>query len=59
VHDRAIVLYSGGRDSTTCLASALTRYRKVETVGFDCGQRHAVELEVQPRVQAAGWAMYR
>jgi 7-cyano-7-deazaguanine synthase len=50
---RALVLYSGGQDSTTCLAWALARYREVETVGFDYGQRHAVELEVRPRVLAA------
>jgi 7-cyano-7-deazaguanine synthase len=50
---RALVLYSGGQDSTACLAWALARYREVETVGFDYGQRHAVELEVRPRVLAA------
>ena len=53
MHERAIVLFSGGQDSTTCLAWALSRYREVETVGFDYGQRHAVELEVRPRVLAA------
>jgi len=53
MHDRALVLFSGGQDSTTCLAWALDRYRSVETVGFDYGQRHAVELEVRPRVLAA------
>ncbi len=40
----ALVLFSGGQDSTTCLAWALSRYDHVETVGFDYGQRHSVEL---------------
>ena len=40
----ALVLFSGGQDSTTCLAWALSRYAHVETVGFDYGQRHGVEL---------------
>jgi 7-cyano-7-deazaguanine synthase len=40
----ALVLFSGGQDSTTCLAWALARYEKVETIGFDYGQRHIVEL---------------
>jgi len=44
----AIVLFSGGQDSTTCLAWALSRYERVETIGFDYGQRHAVELPVRP-----------
>lgn len=48
--DSALVLFSGGQDSTTCLAWALSRYAKVETIGFDYGQRHAVELEVRPGV---------
>ncbi|HVC59360.1 MAG TPA: 7-cyano-7-deazaguanine synthase QueC [Acetobacteraceae bacterium] len=43
-HDRALVLFSGGQDSTTCLAWALARYPHVETIGFAYGQRHAVEL---------------
>jgi 7-cyano-7-deazaguanine synthase len=43
-HARALVLFSGGQDSATCLAWALDRYAHVETVGFDYGQRHAVEL---------------
>ncbi len=46
----ALVLFSGGQDSTTCLAWALTRYARVETIGFDYGQRHAVELTVRPTV---------
>src|SRR5262245_28803124 len=50
MHERALVLFSGGQDSTTVLAWALERYPQVETVGFDYGQRHAVELEVRPRV---------
>ena len=41
----ALVLFSGGQDSTTCLAWALSRFARVETVGFDYGQRHRVELE--------------
>lgn len=41
----ALVLFSGGQDSATCLAWALERYQAVETVGFDYGQRHRVELE--------------
>jgi len=44
----ALVLFSGGQDSTTCLAWALSRYARVETIGFDYGQRHAVELQVRP-----------
>ena len=43
--DRALVLFSGGQDSTTCLAWALDRFSHVETVGFDYGQRHRIELE--------------
>jgi len=50
MHERALVLFSGGQDSTTALAWALERYPRVETIGFDYGQRHAVELEVRPRV---------
>jgi len=41
----ALVLFSGGQDSTTCLAWALTRFPRVETLGFDYGQRHRVELD--------------
>ncbi len=42
--DSALVLFSGGQDSATCLAWALDRYAHVETIGFDYGQRHAIEL---------------
>ncbi|KAB1109263.1 7-cyano-7-deazaguanine synthase QueC [Neorhizobium galegae] len=41
----ALVLFSGGQDSSTCLAWALDRYERVETVGFDYGQRHRIELD--------------
>lgn len=45
MNSRALVLFSGGQDSTTCLALALDRYDSVETIGFDYGQRHSVELD--------------
>jgi 7-cyano-7-deazaguanine synthase len=60
--DTALVLFSGGQDSTVCLGWALQRFARVETVGFDYGQRHRIELEVRPRILAqmksldAGWA---
>jgi 7-cyano-7-deazaguanine synthase len=60
-NDGALVLFSGGQDSTTCLAWALSRYARVETIGFDYGQRHAIELSVRPsllakmRTQSADW----
>ena len=47
-----LVLFSGGQDSTTCLAWALARYAHVETVGFDYGQRHRVELDQRSVVRA-------
>jgi 7-cyano-7-deazaguanine synthase len=50
---QALVLFSGGQDSTVCLAWALDRFDQVETVGFDYGQRHAAELAARPRIRAA------
>ena len=47
---RALVLFSGGQDSTVALAWALERFDAVETVGFDYGQRHRVELDCRPVV---------
>ena len=49
----ALMLFSGGQDSTTCLAWALSRYEHVETIGFDYGQRHAVELACRAPVIAS------
>ncbi|MCR5865805.1 MULTISPECIES: 7-cyano-7-deazaguanine synthase QueC [Aquincola] len=49
-HSSALVLFSGGQDSTACLAWALQRYARVETIGFDYGQRHAVELQCRLQV---------
>ena len=53
MHTTALVLFSGGQDSTTCLADALSRYERVETLGFDYGQRHHVELDARQNVLAA------
>jgi 7-cyano-7-deazaguanine synthase len=47
----SLVLFSGGQDSTTCLAWALAHYAHVETVGFDYGQRHRVELKQRPIIR--------
>lgn len=49
---KALVLFSGGQDSATCLAWALERYAHVETIGFDYGQRHSVELTCRTEVLA-------
>jgi len=49
--DTALVLFSGGQDSTVCLAWALERFGRVETIGFDYAQRHRVELDVRPRLR--------
>lgn len=62
MHTSALVLFSGGQDSTTCLAQALSRYERVETIAFDYGQRHSVELTArlevleQLRQQFPAWA---
>ena len=59
----ALLLFSGGQDSATCLAWALSRYERVETVGFDYGQRHHVEMQARLDVRTAmaaafpDWAM--
>lgn len=50
--ESALVLFSGGQDSTTCLAWALARFARVETIGFDYGQRHRVELECRAPIRA-------
>ena len=49
---RALVLFSGGQDSSVCLAYALDHYAHVETIGFDYGQRHGVELESRLHVRS-------
>ena len=50
MHTTALVLFSGGQDSTTCLAQALSRYQRVETIAFDYRQRHSVELQARLNV---------
>lgn len=59
MNDAALVLFSAGQDSATCLAWALDRFARVETIGFAYGQRHAVELDqrevLRGRLSAAGW----
>jgi 7-cyano-7-deazaguanine synthase len=45
--EKALVLFSGGQDSATCLAWALDRFDHVETIGFDYGQRHRIELDIR------------
>ena len=51
MHKSALVLFSGGQDSTTCLAWALEHFERVETIGFDYGQRHDIELTVRPNLR--------
>lgn len=53
LHRAALVLFSGGQDSATCLALALEQFERVETVGFDYGQRHSVELTQRQAVLGA------
>jgi len=53
MHTSALVLFSGGQDSTTCLVWALSRYARVETVAFDYGQRHRIELDARLNVLRA------
>jgi 7-cyano-7-deazaguanine synthase len=56
--ESALVLFSGGQDSTVCLAWALARFTRVETIGFDYGQRHRVELEARERVRSGMMALW-
>jgi 7-cyano-7-deazaguanine synthase len=51
IGETALVLFSGGQDSTVCLAWALERFTAVETIGFDYGQRHRAELDVRPGIR--------
>ncbi|WP_280940384.1 7-cyano-7-deazaguanine synthase [Mesorhizobium sp. LSHC412B00] len=44
----ALILFSGRQDSTTCLAWAFEKFERVETICFDCGQRHRMELDARP-----------
>src|ERR1700740_3228052 len=52
IPEKALDLFSSGQDSTTCLAWALARFAAVETIGFDYGQRHRVEMECRERILA-------
>jgi 7-cyano-7-deazaguanine synthase len=52
-HESALVLFSGGQDSATCLAWALSQFRRVETIGFHYGQSHDVEMQARLDVRAA------
>jgi 7-cyano-7-deazaguanine synthase len=54
----ALVLFSGGQDSSTCLAWALERFERVETVAFDYGQRHRIELDCRLAVRRELWARF-
>lgn len=55
--DKALVIFSGGQDSTTCLGWALERFERVETIGFYYGQRHEIEMECRDTVRTAIRAM--
>lgn len=51
IPETALVLFSGGQDSATCLAWALDRFDRVETIGFDYGQRHKIELACRATIR--------
>lgn len=55
----AVVLFSGGQDSATCLAWALDRFDLVETIGYDYRQRHRVELDCRNRIRGIIRADFR
>ena len=57
--ETALVLFSGGQDSATCLAWALQRFARVEMLGFNYGQRHAIELECRDRLLDGVWGRDR